>query len=131
MVSKIFEKLVNDRIVDHLEKCGLFSDFRYGFRSFRSTSDRQAIVPDRIAGLLIGIRLLELWHLIYPRHVTGCGILVFFTNSYRNGISCHVFGRILSFLSNTLLQLVLEGKYLQKYPVNAEDSRSCSFPTIH
>ena len=26
-VSKVFEKLVNNRIVDHLEKCGLFSDF--------------------------------------------------------------------------------------------------------
>ena len=24
VVSKIFEKLVNNRIVDHLEKCGLF-----------------------------------------------------------------------------------------------------------
>ena len=33
MVSNVFEKLVNDRIVDHLEKCGLFSDFQYGFRS--------------------------------------------------------------------------------------------------
>ena len=33
VVSKIFEKLVNNRIVDHLEKCGLFSDFQYGFRS--------------------------------------------------------------------------------------------------
>ena len=32
VVSKVFEKLVN-RIVDHLEKCGLFSDFQYGFRS--------------------------------------------------------------------------------------------------
>ena len=31
--SKVFEKLVNNKIVDHLEKCGLFSDFRYGFRS--------------------------------------------------------------------------------------------------
>ena len=27
VVSKVFEKLVNNRIVDHLEKCGLFSDF--------------------------------------------------------------------------------------------------------
>ena len=27
VVSKVFEKLVNDRIVDHLEKSGLFSDF--------------------------------------------------------------------------------------------------------
>ena len=32
MVSKVFEKLVNNRIVDHLEKCGLFSDFQYGFK---------------------------------------------------------------------------------------------------
>ena len=27
VVSKVFEKLVNNRIVDHLEKCGLFSNF--------------------------------------------------------------------------------------------------------
>ena len=33
VVSKVFEKLVNDRVVDHQEKCGLFSDFQYGFRS--------------------------------------------------------------------------------------------------
>ena len=33
VVSKVFEKLVNIRIVDHLEKFGLFSDFQYGFRS--------------------------------------------------------------------------------------------------
>ena len=33
VVSKIFEKLVNNRIVDHLEKCGLFSEFQYGFKS--------------------------------------------------------------------------------------------------
>ena len=33
VVSKVFEKLVNNRIVDHLEKGGLFSDIQYGFRS--------------------------------------------------------------------------------------------------
>ena len=33
VVSKVFEKLVNNRIVVHLEKCSLFSDFQYGFRS--------------------------------------------------------------------------------------------------
>ena len=27
LVSKVFEKLVNNRVVDHQEKCGLFSDF--------------------------------------------------------------------------------------------------------
>ena len=49
VVSKVFEKLVNNRIVDHLEKCGLFSDFQYGFRSSRSTADLLTIVSDRIA----------------------------------------------------------------------------------
>ena len=48
VVSKVFEKLVNNRIVDHLEKCGLFSDFQYGFRSFLSTADLLAVVFDRI-----------------------------------------------------------------------------------
>ena len=33
VVSEVFEKLVKNRIIDHLEKCGLFSDFQYGFRS--------------------------------------------------------------------------------------------------
>ena len=49
VVSKVYEKLVNNRIVDHLEKCDLFSDFQYGFRSSRSTADLLTVVSDRIA----------------------------------------------------------------------------------
>ena len=37
-VSKVFEKLLNNRIVNHLEKSSLFSDFQYGFRSTQSTA---------------------------------------------------------------------------------------------
>ena len=33
VISKIFEILVNNRIVNHLEKCSLFSDFQCCFRS--------------------------------------------------------------------------------------------------
>ena len=33
LVNKVFEKLVNNRIVDYLEKRGLFSDFQNGFKS--------------------------------------------------------------------------------------------------
>ena len=51
MVSKVFEKFVNNRLVDHLEKCGLFSDFQYGFRSSRSTADLLTVVSDGIAGV--------------------------------------------------------------------------------
>ena len=54
VVSKIFEKLVNNRTVDHLENCGLFSDFQYGFRSSRSTADLLTVVSDRISRALNG-----------------------------------------------------------------------------
>ena len=33
-----------------------------------------------LPGLLRGLGVLELWHLIYPRLLTGFGMLVFFTN---------------------------------------------------
>ena len=49
VVSKVFKKLVSNRIVDHLEKCGLFSDFEYGFRSSGSNADLLTVVSDRIA----------------------------------------------------------------------------------
>ena len=49
VVSYVIEKLVNDRIVDHLEKCGLFSDVQYSFRSSRSTADLLTVVSDGIA----------------------------------------------------------------------------------
>ena len=49
VLSEVFEKLVNNRIVDHLEKCRLFSDFLYGFRSYWSTADLLTFVSDRIA----------------------------------------------------------------------------------
>ena len=47
--SKVFEKLVNNGIFNHLEKSGLFSDLQYGFRSSRSTVDLLTVVSDRIA----------------------------------------------------------------------------------
>ena len=58
VVSKVFEKLANDRIVDHLEKCGRFCDFQYGFRSSQSTADLLTVASDRNARAFN--RLLEL-----------------------------------------------------------------------
>ena len=53
VVNKVFEKLVNDRIVDRLENCGLFSNFQYGFTSSESTADLLKVVFDRIARAFI------------------------------------------------------------------------------
>ena len=46
-VFSIFEKLVNNRLSDHLEKC-FFSDYQYGFRSPRLTEDLLSVGTDSI-----------------------------------------------------------------------------------
>ena len=38
-----------NRTVYHLEKCGLFSDFQYGFRSSQLIVDLLTVVSERIA----------------------------------------------------------------------------------
>ena len=48
MISKIFEKFVNNRLLDQLVKCGLVSDVKYGFRSSRSTAEFMTVLFDRI-----------------------------------------------------------------------------------
>ena len=119
VVSKVFEKLVNNRIVDHLEKCGLFSDFQYGFRSCRSTANLLTVVSDIIArafnrsgatravALDISKAFDRVWH---------AGLL-HKVKSY--GISGQIFRLISSFLSNRRLRVVLDGNSSQEYPVNA------------
>ena len=49
VVSKVFEKFINDKLVKHLKCVDLFLDFRYGFRSSTSTADLTAVVTERIA----------------------------------------------------------------------------------
>ena len=116
---KVFENLLNSRIVDHLEKCSLFSDFQYGFRSSQSTADLLTVVSDRIArafnrsgatwavALDISKTFDRVWH---------AGLLQKL-KSYR--ISGQIFRLISSFFSKRRLWVVLDGKSSQEYPVNA------------
>ena len=64
VVSKVFEKLANNRIVDHLENCGLFSDFQYGL-TFVSNIIARAINRSgatRAVALDISKALNRVWH---------------------------------------------------------------------
>ena len=73
-----------------------------------------------LLGLLRGLGLLELWHLIYPCMLfLAClhAALPCKLKSY--GISGQIFGLISSFLSNRQFQVLLDGKSLQEYQVNA------------
>ena len=80
VVSKVFEKLVNNRIVDHLGKCGLFSDFQYGFKSSRSTADLLTVVSDIIATAFNRFGATQAVARDISNLSTGFGMLVFFTN---------------------------------------------------
>ena len=109
MVSKIFEKLVDNRIGDHLEKWGLFSDFQYGFRSSRSTADLLTVVSDGIAGAFNGsgaTRVVALERSKAFDRVWHAGLL-HKRKSY--GISGQIFGLVSQ----------LDGKSSQEYAVNA------------
>ena len=79
-VSKVFEILVNNRIVDHLEKCGLFfiSSMVLGLLDQLQIFSQLYLIE--LLGLLTSLGLLKLWHLIYPRLLAGFSMLVFFTN---------------------------------------------------
>ena len=94
LVSKVFEKLVNNRIVDHIENCGFFSDFQYNFRSSQSTTDFLTVASDRIArafnrsGATRAVALDRISH----------ADLLHKLKSY--GIFGQIFGHISSFLNN-------------------------------
>ena len=117
VVSTVFEKLVNNRIVAHIENCGLFSDFQYGFRSSRLTADLLTAVSDKIAGAFNksgATRAVALDIFKAFDRVWQTGLLRKLT-SY--GISGQIFGLISSFLSKAH-SVVLYGKSSQEYPVN-------------
>ena len=80
LLSEVFEKLVTDRIVDQLEKCDLFSDFQYGFRSSRSTADLLIVVSDKIAGAFNRSGATQAVALDIYKAFTDFDMLVFFAN---------------------------------------------------
>ena len=77
VVSKLFGKLANNRIVDHLEKYVLFCDLQCVFSAPQSTVDLMMVVSDRIAR---AFDKSEASPLIYPRLLAGFGMLFSFTN---------------------------------------------------
>ena len=103
VVSKIFEKLVNHRLVHHLTKCDL-----YGFRSFHSTAYLVTVVSDWIArdfnsfgaSHVIALDISKAFHMLLS-HSSQTRVL---------RISVWVFGHISSFLGKKQVLMVLDGK---------------------
>ena len=80
VVNNVFEKLGNNKVVNHLEKFGLFliSSMVLGLLYQLQIFSQLYLIES--LGLLTGLGLLELWHLVYPRLLTGFGMLVLFSD---------------------------------------------------
>ena len=118
-------------IVNDLEKCGLFPDFQYGFRSSQSTADLLTVISDKIATAYnksgvtraVALDISKVFERIWY-----AGVLQK-RKSYE--ISGQIFG-LSSFLSNRWLRMVLDGKSSQEYQLNDGVTQdSYTFPTKH
>ena len=80
VVSKVFKKLVNNMIVDHLENVAFFLISNMVLGLLDQLQIFQQLCLMELLSLLTSLGLLELQHLIYPRLLTEFGMLIFFTN---------------------------------------------------
>ena len=81
-----------DRLVDHMEKCDLFSDFQYGFRSSQSTTDLLKIVPDKITKAFNSSGATRAVALDISKALDGVCYTVILNKLMSYGISGQVFG---------------------------------------
>ena len=106
-----------------------FSDFQYGFRSFRSTADHLTVASDRNSRAFNRATQAVACDISKAFHIVWHAGLFHKLKSYR--ISVQIFGLISYFLSNRWLRVVLDGKSSQEYPVNAGVSQGAILgPTL-
>ena len=119
IISKLFECVINERVLDHLVKNNLLSDVQYGFRSSRSTADVLTVITHRISeaiakgnhtrviALDISKAFDKVWH-------KG---LLHKLSSY--GICGNIYAIIKSFLSGRSLKVVVNGQSSESHSINA------------
>ena len=98
---------------------GFFSDFRYGFRSFWSTADLLTVVSDRIARTFNKSGATRAAALDISKGCDRVCHVSLLRKLKSQRFSGQIFALISSILSNRQLQVVLDGKSSQEYPVNA------------
>ena len=111
-------KIIDNRIVDHLEKCGFFSDFQYDFISSGSTADLLTVVCDRNA-----------------RAFNSPFVMVFFTNLRLMEFQVRYLALFLSFLVIDGFELFQMESLHKNIQLMLEFLKTlflaCPIPTIH
>ena len=98
---------LNHRFAKHHKKCGLFSNFRYGFRSFQSNLDLLKVVSDRVA---TAFDRSVTWYITVALDISKGFDRVWHAGLLQKlisyGISAWLFIFILSFVHNSRLQFL-------------------------
>jgi retron-type reverse transcriptase len=131
VVSKVFESIINEQLLNHLEKNNLLHDHQYGFRHSRSTGDLLAYVTDRwatalqhygethVVSLDISKAFDRVWHTALLRKLPSFGI------------GDDLSKWIESFLSDRCLAVRVKGILSQYFKTNAGVPQGCVIsPTL-
>ena len=119
IISKLFECVINERVLDHLVKNNLLSDVQYGFRSSRSTADVLTVITHRISEAiakgnhtrLIALDISKAFDKVWHKG------LLHKLSSY--GICGNIHAIIKSFLSGRSLKVVVNGQSSEAHSINA------------
>ena len=119
IISKVFERVINNKIIGYLESSGLLSDKQYGFRHQRSTADLLTVVTERIyraldrcgeaksVALDISKAFDRVWHEGLLKKI----------HSY--GISGKIFSILKAFLSDRKLHVVIDGQQSETHSISS------------
>ena len=119
IISKVFERLLNNHIVAHLEAHHLFSDKQYGFRKSRSTADLLTVISERFYRALDRLGEVRAVALDISKafdRVWHAGLL-HKLRSY--GISGKLLDIISSFLRDRKIKVVIDGQSSSIYCINS------------
>jgi len=117
-ISKVFEKIIAEQLMEHLENHNLISNRQFGFRSSRSTADLlllsknwQDALDTSQDTLVIALDIAGAFDRVWHR-----GLLA---KLQARGISSNLLRLFSDYLTGRTMQVVIGGQSSHKYPIQA------------
>lgn len=79
-LGKIYERIINNRLYEHVEKNKILSIYQSGFRKHKSTKDNILLLTQKVAESFNRKKKYVAFFLIFRKHLIKYGGLVFYSN---------------------------------------------------